>query len=82
MLAVVHLLAIVILGIAIGIGLWQKKQWARILGIVFCIIVILESLIFLFANPLQWGLFMFLIGVAIILWLLAAYEPVKKLFKK
>lgn len=68
-----------ILSLFIGKGLWQRKEWARILAIIFLGIGIFKSLLSLLSMDIFFGL-LWLIVFGIMEYYLAFDENVKKQF--
>ncbi len=79
--AVFNLLLVIVLGASIGWGLWRKKNWARVLGIIFCALVVLDVLVFMFAHPLSWSLLLIIILALVGIWALGLKAEVKALFQ-
>lgn len=82
MLAFAYMLILIVFGGSIGWGLWRKRTWARVLGAIFCGLVILDSLIFLFAHPLGLAMLVIIVCAAVALYMLAWKKEVKVLFSK
>ena len=82
MLAFAYLLILVVFGGSIGWGLWRRKNWARVLGAVFCALVILDSVIFLFAHPLGLLMLVIIVCAALAFYILTWKKEVKALFTK
>lgn len=74
------LLLVLTFGIAVGYGLWKKRTWARILGIIFCVLVILDIITFVFYNPLSWSLLISVILAGMGIWALAFNKEIRALF--
>jgi hypothetical protein len=79
--AVFNMLLVFVFGVAIGWGLWRKRNWARILALIFCALVALDIIIFIFANPLSWSLLFIIVLALIGIWALGINKDVKALFK-
>jgi hypothetical protein len=80
--AFISLLFVALLGSAIAYGLWQRKNWGRILAIFFSIIVIIDVTAYLFHHPLNISLLLTLTAAAGTIWLLTAQRDVVQLFRK
>jgi hypothetical protein len=68
-----------LLGVAVAWGLWNFKNWARILTLVFVGLAFVSSLLGLFSDFNFWQI-LWLIFYAIIFYLFGFYKPIVHLF--
>jgi len=64
------LLVMALIWIVLGLGLWTTKNWARVLTVLFIVILLIWHLLGLARFPTPWHILRVLIDAAIVIYLL------------